>query len=496
MCVAAAAAGVLVALTNIRSKTLRSPAHAVSRGALVMNILEGGTNGAPSFAAIAEAVAAAGAGAGAAAAAARVELGADYAPFNMLVARLQAGSPPEAYYMSQNELVREADAGSAASASAEEGRSDAPLAQQQAWARRVGPGVHGFSNSDFNDDSWVKVHWVRRQLEASIAGWPSLSELRMRLSGMHGAASTTTGSASDMGDSFTVAPGTHQLSGVGGGSTSVEQLLDAARVGVAGSAAAAAAAAPGGHGHTQAAVHHDSRPYLREHASAVAHKPELDAAAEQALLEEVLRELTRVMTRAEPLTLPEDEAEAQAGQGGEVTSSRFPWSPLPEALEQRLQEHVFIPPAAGYGTRSLSIVIQIRHSVYYCYRSFDPLDTTSTAAPAVTAAAAHARSNLARAVVGDADRAQPRVGAQEARVHGDEAAADADAVAAAARSLAASSSSSAHSGTDAGVGVAMVAVPEPGSAAPAASTSAPASLRVADVEWTIVRVPAPSRSAQ
>jgi uncharacterized protein with NRDE domain len=135
-------------------------------------------------------------------AAATLELDAEYAGFNLLVAQLTGGDT-EAYFVT-NRPPAEATASTAGTAGGHTSSEQAPgtlggsaadapaqqstLAQKvlpfnQAEAVRVRPGVHALSNSTLDDERWGKVKWIREQLAGAAALLPRLAEMRMRYAG-------------------------------------------------------------------------------------------------------------------------------------------------------------------------------------------------------------------------------------------------------------------------------------------------------------------------
>jgi len=296
-----AQSGVVVALTNVRTAAAGKPEGAVSRGQLVLAVARGSSGlsfddllGASTSAAAPAVVP----GGDLPCLSPPIPVGAPYAPFNLVAARVGAArAPPSAVYTTNvDPSTRQ------------------PLPLTVAGVLRLGDGVHVVSNSSINDASWRKVQFMRVGLQEAISGLPTLGECCVREQGA---------------------------------------------------------------------------------------QPAEDAGAgEPALVEALLGAIPPVMSRDTPLA-------PGAGVGGTA------WSPLPPAVEEHLQAHVFLHPTQGpgcpgaggsaYGTRSLTVLAHVGGHVYLAHRSYDPdalASRSSGAAVASAASAAAARRRRSRAQAG------------------------------------------------------------------------------------------------
>ena len=386
--------GVFAALTNVRVK-VGKPEGAVSRGKLVLDVLEGrlsfddieGAAGAGETPLIVP-------GADLPTLEPVLDLGAPYAPFNLIVARVrahtgqglaqlasqgQASWSPEVFWLTNmGAQLTPADIPRHPQAHVHL----VPLAPTKAAVVRLAPGVHGLSNSVLNDRAWAKVQWTRDGLGKVMGSLPLLGELdkRYQVSG-HGA---------------------HGTQGPRGGQSGAHveevqaQAQGGARPGQGLGAAAGAmdflpVTATTLQGSGGAASGQPSASITREHTpadpGAMPHPAHTDQ-AELQLLEELLRGITPVMTHATPLGHSTSSSSASGGEA--YPSPDLSWSPLPATAEALLQSHVFIPPhrlgqatgqggAVGegmgyYGTRSLTVFARVGSHSYMAHRSFDPQD--------------------------------------------------------------------------------------------------------------------------
>lgn len=200
--------GVYAALTNVRDHTSSASPSPTSRGHLVLSVLRRDALAAPTLYELRQACDA-GTAARIADGSVRgpnsglrhgegvVDLRADYAGFNMVIADL-SGPQPECFFVT-NRPVRHgpvANGTAASSSSVASGPNEtadvavapdyyavpasgdpaaATLPRHAAVVQRVGAGVHVLSNSTLNDASWAKVRWVREQLTDVAAGVPFLA---------------------------------------------------------------------------------------------------------------------------------------------------------------------------------------------------------------------------------------------------------------------------------------------------------------------------------
>lgn len=165
--------GLFVALTNVARKK-DAPHGAHSRGQLVMRLLDG--TGPLSIEVIRAAVAGRPVGSPTELEGASVDLGAPYAGFNIIVAMIS--DKTECYFLTNRPVAKEGhphEVITVGGAGPTQHLSVLPLTLAAVW--RLPQGMHALSNSTLNDESWLKVKWLRAQLPTTMHDVPTLGEL-------------------------------------------------------------------------------------------------------------------------------------------------------------------------------------------------------------------------------------------------------------------------------------------------------------------------------
>ena len=367
--------GILVSLTNVRNRSVITPKNALSRGELVLNLLEHAiptsSNTIPNinlphshslsphitFDHIRTI--------GMTSTSNSLDLGQEYGPCNVIIASLMGQDGkysdtyvPEAYFLSNCVIPTPTPSPYATpNISGPLNNESSPVfptttsttatipsnltisttdsipsmtvpkhpsfASRYATVKRIDPGIHVLSNSVLDDENWDKVRYLKQQLTKFTTNeysFPTLQELIQRYQ-----------------PKSTLPPS-----------------MD------------------------------------KDYSVSIANSAEFINEAEISLVEIVLKQLVPLMITPTPVPIEE-----QISSKGDLS-----WSPLHSELESKLQQHIFVPhnQVYNYGTRALSIVIQVGKSIYYCYSSFDPEDPLTIDRTQSNITSEHLVNSLARQI--------------------------------------------------------------------------------------------------